>query len=89
MTTKQEMFLATRADAFRRGDRGVYKAMTAELAHLGYSEPERLKAAGEFPPLEPSALSDLRFETAQSAPMEEAAVPPRPVRRGRPPKISV
>ena len=89
MTTKLELFLTTRADALRRGDRGVYKAMTAELAHLGYVETEPL--ATEFPTLDVSAHSQVNsmLESAQAAPMEEMAVIGPPKRRGRPPKVPV
>ncbi len=89
MTTKTELFLATRTDALRRGDRGVYKAMTAELAHLGYTEPSPVASSGEFPALDASATSQVNrmLETTQAPAMDEAAVPPAPRRPGRPRKI--
>jgi hypothetical protein len=87
MTTKTDLFLATRADALRRGDRAVYKAMTAELAHAGYVETE--PRATEFPPLDASRLSQVNqmLETTEARGMPEAAVPPPTPRRGRPPKV--
>lgn len=84
--TKLELFLATRADALRRGDRSVYRTMTAELERLGIVE----DAPGPvFPAFNPATLA-----VAGSAPVMETAtvdaperaVPDAPKRRGRPPR---
>ena len=90
MKTKADLFLATREDALRRGDRGVFKAMTAELHRLGHVEPAPLPGADGFPPLDAAALSrvNVMMETTEARAKPEDTAAPRP-RRGRPPKAAV
>jgi hypothetical protein len=86
MSTKTDLFLATRADALRRGDRGVYKAMTAELNHHGYVESSPIAERRDFPPLDASALSQVNsmLETTEATAMPERVVPPATPKREEP-----
>jgi len=91
LNSRIELYLATRADALRRGDRSVYREMTYQLERLGWVEPE---PAPVFPPLDPAALARVHAAPVEESPMEttvteesmEHAVPPAPKKRGRPPK---
>jgi hypothetical protein len=72
-----ELYLATQADALRRGDRGVWQEMAFQLKRMGVdTDPPE-----SFPPLDPTALA--RIETTMVT-MPERAVPEK--KRGRPPK---
>lgn len=68
-------YLQQRAKAMGQGDRGMIKAINADLARLGYVDS----------PPRPEAVSSSAMETTALA-MPEHAVPERP-RRGRPPHI--
>jgi hypothetical protein len=80
-TNKRDHLLEVREQARLRGDRGVYRACTADLARLGHVDPPAAPAPA---PVEPQ-------ETTQIEQPERAVPPPkrrRPARTTAPQKTT-